>query len=1012
MENALKIYKSSAGSGKTFTLVKEYLRIVLSHPEEYRHILAITFTNKAAQEMKERVIGSLVNIASGTESDIRTKLEEELPGIPLPERAATVLTSILHDYPSFSISTIDSFFQKLLRALAREIRLPLRAELQLNQEDAEIEVTERLLSRAGKDKDLSGWLQKLVLKKLEEDRGWNLEKDIQWITGEIMKERGSDRQPMERDELNAFLEELKSMKKTFEASIRSIGQKALQSLDSSGYTLDDFTRGKSGPAGYLTKIADSKPLKDYSMNSYALSGLGTPENWNRKADLKDLPKRSFIEEHLFPLLTEAATLLERDYVKYLSSKELLRTLYLFGIINDLSLIFGEYRKENNLILISDTAKMLQEIITGDDTPFIYEKTGNRYKYLLIDEFQDTSSIQWNNLLPLVINSLGSGFTTLIVGDAKQSIYRWRGGDVQLLLKGIRKHLTRFGSLIKEDALKVNYRSKKEIVEFNNAFFHAVPGLLESTGQLEDLSLLQEAYGEGLKQEIAERNLTGGYVEWNTFFDDPKSAQDPDIALQDTDEDSGCSKGSWKEKSLAQTIVTVRDLLSRGFRHRDIAVLVRTNKEGNLVADHLFENGIEKIITPDSLSINRSPKVRFLINAFRLLADPGNDIARSQLLNYYVGIHAPGNLTTDEIFRQEKKQKSRGKNHGQPSLLQTASMIDRPFNRLLPAEFVDSLDTLARLPVYEVSEQLVRIFGFHRPPDAYVQRLQDLVLEFNTRHHASVSGFIDWWDQNERIRDSSVIIPENEDAIRIMSIHKSKGLQFPAVIMPFVEWKLEPKSGELIWVNSAVQPFDRLGDIGVYSGKALEGTVFNPDWQQERSQTVVDNVNMLYVAFTRAEEELYLSGPGEKGEGDINTASKLTLRGLSATGHLPDEAGTFRIGKKTENRISKADSGTTDELTSYPSNKWQDKIRIATRARRLSDLLKEKQDDRIRYGILVHDVIARILTKSDVDREVDRYFFGGDITAEQQQELKALILEVMEHPLLSDFFDETWDIRRE
>jgi ATP-dependent exoDNAse (exonuclease V) beta subunit len=335
--------------------------------------------------------------------------------------------------------------------------------------------------------------------------------------------------------------------------MKRIGKAALDEIERAGYSEDDFTRGNQGPAGYLARITDARSGKGYTMNSYVRKALESPDNWVRKADLKDKPKMAFIEDNLFPKLQEAKSLMDLEHGKYLTAIELLKTLYLFGIINDLTGIFAEYRRERNQILISDTPKLLQGILTGDDTPFVYEKTGNRYKHLLIDEFQDTSELQWKNLLPLVINSLGSGFMTLIVGDAKQSIYRWRGGEARLLLSGIKEHLKAFQDLLLPKSLDTNYRSKKEIVQFNNRLFSEIPDMLESTGSLQDLDLLREAYGSDLEQKVAEKNNSGGYVEWRSYTNEKKSGEETVDEIEHTDPDADGISGPWKDKSLARML---------------------------------------------------------------------------------------------------------------------------------------------------------------------------------------------------------------------------------------------------------------------------------------------------------------------------------------------------------------------------------------------------------------------------------------------------------------------------
>ncbi len=1009
MDNNLHIYTSSAGSGKTFTLVKEYLKIVLRSPDEYRHVLAITFTNKAAEEMKLRVIEALVSMSSGASSDLMLQLTEELSSIDLQERSGIVLKKILHDYPSFSISTIDSFFSKLLRALAREIHLPLRAEIQLEEDDAVLEVTDRLLHQAGNDKELADWLQQLILKKLEEDKGWNLEKDIQWIAKELLKDRGEEHKNLSRQEIQRIIQELKELRKSFESDLQSIGDRATTHIENQGYNNKDFFQGDRGVAMFFQKIRHGRNVDDFKINKFVRNAVVSIDGWLNSAGKKNPAKIALVESFLWPLLIEANGIIQTRIRGYVTSIQLLRTLYLFGIVNDLSRQFADYRKENNQLLISDTAKLLQGIITGEDTPFIYEKTGNRYKYLLIDEFQDTSEVQWANLLPLVINSLGSGFMTLIVGDAKQSIYRWRGGDLKLLLTGVKNHLKGFEGITKNHNLTTNFRSKFEVVKFNNLLFSKVPELLKNLPNVSDLSLLDLAYGEGLIQKVAAKNDRGGYVELRLFENnDDTSSED---AADSYDEEFG-KQSKWKKNALERSYEVIVDLIKRGYHYRDIAFLVRNNKDGNVISNFLFEKGIDKIITPDSMSISGSPKVRFLINAFRLLADPKDAIAKSQLLYYHIISTGkdPGGLHS--IFMQpDSRKKKKDTGTAQSTLYDMDALTTNAFNQHLPPAFTQHLSSLSKLPVYEISEQLVRIFNLHQQPDAYIQRFQDLVLEYNTKQHASVGGFIRWWDTNERIRMSSVELPENEDAIRIMSVHKSKGLQFPIVLMPFVDWSIFPKHGELIWVQSEETPFDQLGRIGVYTGSKLSTTVFSEDWQSEVAYTLVDNVNTLYVAFTRAENELYIFGPSDNG-GELNRSNKLILRSWQAMGHPSTEGQTMIFGQTELAPAHRKKTTSSDLLPSYPSNRWQEKISIAAKAHQFSELLNEKKDSKVKYGILVHAVIAEIRNRSDVEKAVDKVIFEGMAKDVQRDDLHKLILQVIDHPSVKPFFDSDWEIRRE
>ena len=1000
MNNYLKIYTSSAGSGKTFTLVKEYLNIVLQRPEEYRHILAITFTNKAANEMKSRVIEALISLESGEPSELRSKLEKTVPSKNITDNAGKVLKLILHDYPSFAISTIDSFFQKLLRSLAREIHLPLRAEIKLEEEDAILEVTEKLLHHSGTDKELGGWLQQLIFKKLEDDKGWNIQNEIAWIAKEILKERGATGNVMERSTIHELYGTMNQRKKNFEATMNGFGKKALEKIKQNGYDESNFAHEMKGIYGYLNKISKSTTPKDYLFTPRINSALSSADNWVRKEDRKDTALMGFIESELRPILIQTNQMIVDQYPVYIGDITVLKTLYLFGIVNDLTKIFKVYRQEHNQILISDTAKLLQEIITGDDTPFIFEKTGNRYRYLLIDEFQDTSEVQWKNLLPLIINSLGSGFMTLVVGDAKQSIYRWRGGDMKLLLSGIEKDLHHFKDLIKPEALQFNFRSKKEIVEFNNNIFTNLISLVRNMDNMGDISMLELAYGKNVAQITAEKNNKGGYVEVNCLSD---TKTDTEASAEEK------KKAKWPHQALVRTLSTIQDLLLRGYRYRDITILVRTNVEGNTIAQHLFKNNITKVISPDSLLINSAPVVRFMINSLRSLIDPADSICRSQMLHYYTSFIVNSNDDPAQIFQQKKKKS--GKEHTTPALFEKDTLIDNAFNRLLPEAFTASMASLAKLPVYEVCEQIISIFQLNNQPDAFLQRFQDIVLEFNARQHASIRSFIQYWDENKKVREKSVVIPENENAIRIMTIHASKGLQFPVVIMPFVDWDILPREGSLIWVQSEAKEFSALGRIGVICNSSLLNSVFKHDYEKEKASSIIDGINMLYVALTRAEEELYLYVPADN-EKEINNINKLLLRTIDHIGLELDRENKIILGSKTALYQPKKESSVSVPLTSYPVNKWQDKIRVSTRVRLLSDILKEKSTSKTKYGVLVHELLAAIGNISELNMAMDKIKFDGLMSATEQAELKQLVTDLILDPAVKPFFDTTWKVMRE
>ncbi|MFN8142806.1 MAG: UvrD-helicase domain-containing protein [Bacteroidia bacterium] len=1004
--NSLKIYKSSAGSGKTFTLVKEYLRLVLQNPDDFRHILAITFTNKAAGEMKERIISSLVDISKGKGGNMRELMEEELPGVNLTVQADKSLKNILHDYSSFSVSTIDSFFQRLLRSLAREMHLPLRLEIEINLDDAIAEVTDRLLQDVGKDKELTSWLSDLLLQKMDEAKGWRIEQDIFQVAKEIFKDRNEETKILSREELANIYRLLQQQRTSFEQQMKGLGKKAGEKIQAAGLDLSDFSYGKSGVIGYFEKIKNSRNPDDYQLKQRALDALESAEKWVPKKSQKKEETISLVENHLLPILQQAHSLVTAEYKTYLSAYEALRRIYVFGIFNDLLKKFGEYRNEKNVILLADTPRLLSEVITGQDAPFIYEKVGNRYKHMLIDEFQDTSALQWKNLLPLVTNTLGSGNMALVVGDAKQSIYRWRGGNMQLLVKDIFDDLKQFKSIFREEVLATNFRSKKNIVDFNNGFFRSTPALLSESLDTNNLPMLTVSYGEELVQHVSYKNNSGGYVK--IHFIDPENADEPE-------QEEEASK--WKDIARKNTLENIRELLAAGYRHRDIAILVRNNRDGNEMANYLFDNNISEVISPESLLIHKAPKIRFIISLMRFLADPSDGVSRSEILFYYQRYHSSEQSSDLHTIFSDHFLPGNKRKHHDSGLFDSDSLTDNLFNKALPPDFTDHTVYLSKLPIYELSEHLIRIFRLNATPDAYIQRFQDLVLEYNSKFISSLHGFLDWWNESPSVINCSVIIPENENAIRITTIHSSKGLQFPIVIIPFCDWPLTPKTGELLWAEAEVDPYEKMGKVAVLTSKRLSETVFNKSYEDELNQTIIDNINLLYVAFTRAEEQLLVFSPKQK-EGELNSISRLmkgVLSGLNLETkdqliyQTPD---AIAVRKPASKKQSSGSNVISQKLTHYPSNKWQGKISVSSKAKDLSELTEDKQLRKINYGILIHAILSKIQRVQDLEKVVQSFVYEGLISDKEKPLVIGQIQEVLSISQIADFFDARWETKTE
>jgi ATP-dependent helicase/nuclease subunit A len=970
------IYKSSAGSGKTFTLVKEYLKLALQNPAEFKQILAITFTNKATAEMKNRIIKALVELIENKNPGLESILKSEMPaGIDIQKNAGLVLDRILHDYSNFSISTIDSFFHKIIRAFSKEMQLPLRFDVEMNQSNVIVAITDNLLQDIGKNKELSVWLEKLMLFKLAEDKGWKIENDIQFIARELFKENfhAMPAAPMEVTE--TFIEQLFETKRSFEKKMQEYGEEALGIIKKHHLHINDFAHKSGGVANYFQKICYRNNPENYIPGKRSLEALENPDKWYSKtSENKELINQLVTEgigadKPLIYILSDIVEYYTNESTLYNSCTEVLKLAYIFGIVSHLQEKLKEYRDEKNLVMMADTTHLLRQFISDSDTPFVFEKMGNAFKHFLIDEFQDTSDFQWHNLLPLLENAIGSNNFAMVVGDAKQSIYRWRGGNMQLLLSGVQQDLGHFKDLIHEEKLNTNFRSKKHIIEFNNSFFEKAAACIKLQIEADGHNLLDKAYlASEVHQKIAPKNNEGGYVQINLIEAD-----------------------DWKAKALSQMLLTIKELEKDHFALKDIAILVRKNTEGNAIAQFLFENGYTKVISSESLLLWNSPKIQFIINVLHYLNNRQNHIAKTNLLYFYARFkdwsHQNDHLFTD--FNKPNNQ-----------LFETA----------LPAEFTSQLNHLSKLPLYELSEQVVSIFELNKDPDAYIQRFQDLMLEYASKQRTDLRSFIDWWEKNKNSDKCSVIVPENENAIRILSVHKSKGLQFPVVIMPFTDWKLAPDARDVLWVSSDMPPFAPQQMVPVKPGKSLNNTLFKAAYTKELVQTYVDNINVLYVAFTRAEQRMYSFGPLPVNE-KLSSIADLIHQTLGPNNF--SEQGVYEVGACQEQVQGKEEQ--TEEivkLSQYPSTRWQSKLAISTKAANLWDIVDNEKNENVNYGILVHDVLANVRVASDADKSITRLCHAGLINALEKAELKLKVSKVLALPQVASWFAEHWEVKNE
>jgi ATP-dependent helicase/nuclease subunit A len=990
--NELRIYRSSAGSGKTYMLVLEYLKLVLRNPREFRHILAVTFTNKAAEEMKSRIISALKELSEGKNQPLHQQLRKVISrSIDIKVNAGLCLSLILHNYSDFSVTTIDSFFFRIIRSVAKEMNLPAGLDVEIDSDKVIESISDELFAGTGTDEKLTKWLTNLVLQKISDDGHWRIEREIETIAAQLFK--GGTVQltsGITHEVIDSLFAKLITIRKSFESILLENGEAAIESINKSGLAIKDFYYGKVGVAGYFEKLSKGARGKEVLPNSYTNKAYDEGIWYSDKSAQKEKINQ-LVEQELQQRLENIYSTINKDGEKYFSANEVLRYLYLLGIAGDLSRTLAVYRSENKVVLVADNARLISEFISADDTPFVFDKTGTRYHHFLIDEFQDTSVLQWNNLLPLIRNSLAEGNFTLIVGDVKQSIYRWRGGETKLLAGEIKNNLKDFSPLIKEEKLMVNRRSKKNIVEFNNLLFSSA--LTNLNGIYADS--LASMYSEAdVIQEVDEHNKEGGYVE---------------VDFPGSDANGNSDNRKFKAYAMEKVLTEIRELLDEGFEYRDIALLFRNNADGNAMAEFLLRNGISKVISPDSLLLTGSPAVRFLVSALRYVIAP-TDIISKKHLHYYYALHAQQETPAWHPFFSDGSAEVKLKDNS-PTLFDIKPLEDNRFNKTLPAEFVLDLPRLRGLSVFELCEELLRIFSLNKIPDAFVLRFQDCVLEHSRQRNSSVLSFLEWWDENKNKEGNSVLLPESENAIRIMTIHKAKGLQFPVVFIPFFNWNIFPQREELMWISSSTQPFDEAQTFPVRYGSSLEKTFFKEQFIEERKNYVSDALNLMYVACTRPMERLYIYSEKVKTPRDEpKKVSDILVASLNEMNNVTD-LNNFYLGKKTKSVKPQANNSSSSTLEEYISNNWRNKISVSEKSSSLSIMAKEYMK-KINFGTAAHKVMSYIKLPSDLEPAINKLFYAGMLNAEAKDAIASQLKKIFENETLKKFFTDEWQILSE
>ena len=961
------VYKSSAGSGKTYTLVKEYLSIALgsNNSERYKNILAITFTNKAASEMKERVTTYLKAFCSSKKNDggevlmfNNLKSELNVTDEKLKERSFKMLKSILHNYSDFNITTIDKFILKIIKSFSFDLQLPYNFEVELDSDSLLNEAINNLLSEAGKDKRLTAFLVNYVKQLAQNDESWNIQSSLLKVANISMSEDSlpylNKIKNLKLDDFSRIKDKIRKELKVYEEYILNNFKEGKEKISESGIISDQLKgKSKNNILAYFNKKIDFKLFEEPAAKTYFQ--YIDSEEWCSKGFEKSIPYQ--IQTELKAIFYKIENYKADKSGVYVLKQNIQKNLFQLGLLNELEKKVNQIREEQNFIHISEFNKKIAEVVIKQPIPFIYERIGEKFKNYLIDEFQDTSILQWQNLLPLLENSLAYNNKNLIVGDAKQAIYRWRGGDVDQFTKLPENPHFKDNKIIKERIqtlrrqfnplnLEYNYRSKKEIIEFNNLFFK------ELTNKLPDFFT---SYYAEYEQKVGIPE-TGGYAEIKVL-----------------------PKLNHSDLTLEYILDSIQNCKKRGRKLSEIALLTRTNKELTLIAEFLTHQGIA-VISNESLNLNQSSEVTFLVNLYASILDPKNIETILQICKF---LNTRKPLDYFAIFK-----------HSNNAFKTLNFIIEAEYNIILPNIF--------GISIYEAFEELISSFKIKKS-DPFIQTFLDLVKKQST--YLSGTDFIEYWmDKKESIKIAS---PQKTEAITLMTIHKSKGLEFPIVFLPFAN--ATPQRGSWLWLNTNIDETGIKSAL-IQNNKKMLKTSFSEQSEEERLKAMLDELNVVYVAVTRAADEIYISVSEEKDLNNINGVEKFFHQVLPSLKEEKDNV--FSLGK--QKLISNVPQNEKLHKIIEPRNlirsDWRKKIKMSFSAPSIWNV-PENSDEIFpelnpkNFGNIIHTAFSRIEKSDDSDNVLKKMLVEGLIEKESFPKISKIIKNTLSLNPLNKIWNE-------
>lgn len=990
----LLIYKASAGSGKTFTLAVEYIKLLIINPLAYRHILAVTFTNKATAEMKERILQQLWGIWQGDadSAPYLEALEKRLQELghsfntnDIRQRAGDALHRILHDYNRFQVTTIDSFFQTVIRNLARELGIGSNLNVELDTTSVLDEVVDHMIARLDEHSNELSWILSYIEMKINDATRWQVDDELKSFGKHIFDEGFVEKGKLLHKQLKnskiieQYQHQLIILKQETINKLETFGQRFANILNNH-QIFDTDLKHASSVIGYFEKLNKDTFDGDKMPGTRIQERMQDAYCWINAKSKQKAHVLQIVQNELLPLLNEAEQYRTQAVNICRSCDMSTRYLYQLQLINAIREAVTDENHDKNRFLLADTNQLLSNLISDRDSAFIFEKIGANITHIMIDEFQDTSRMQWNNFKPLIDEGLAQGSDSLIVGDVKQSIYRWRNGDWNILNNMREQEMP---NKVRIKPLLYNYRSELHIVNFNNQLFNNIIDVLnlQYKDELqEDCQPLLNAYSD--VEQISKKEQETGYVKV-TFI----------------------SKGEDGDKYNDNTICAlgeeVKRLQQNGIPLNQIVILLRSKRQLGNIATWFDRELHIPVVSNEAFRLDTSVSIHIIINALRYLSNKEDHIAEAALRTDYQQQVLKRDITNLYAFLTTAEEES------------------------LPPTFLERRDELLQMPLYELIEELFIIFSLHtiEQQDAYLFKFYDAVNEYLNNHSSDLTAFLQYWDD----KLCNQTIPSGEtDGIQIMTVHAAKGLEFHTVLIPFCDWSmtLDSNMEQLVWCSPQAAPYNTLDMVPVrYSEKMLQ-SIYKDDFLRERLQLWVDNLNILYVALTRAEKNMIIFSNQDTKKGRISELLNVCIPKIASPlgARWSEDSHIFEYGqlmsyqgkklKASSNKLAQRPQALNINMVSqHPDIEFRESNRSADFIAGIDD--SESSQRFMNRGSIMHTLFASIRTKSDIEPAISclvaEGIIGGVVS---EQEIRDVVNRAFANPEIQPWYDGSWQLFNE